>query len=378
MSSHNNIPATKGNFYHYYLVIDKLFDLEENQKIMIEVAGDITKASIDDELFLENIEVKYHEGKNELNTSNVDFWNSLKNYVKDADKYTSHTKLILQTTSTLHPDLIDFENKTLEEKLLLLEKWKKNTKNKEITSHYEFIKSHKEALDKILNQIIFVSEDIHYSDIVSIVIKKHKNYFDLFEDEENIKMEAMFHFMGLIVSKLEDKNNWEIDFLTFREYKNRFVEKNRPSKKIIDEIDILKVDDEKIKVELENNSLYLQKLKSIDLNEEQLIDAGRNKYRALNFANKLMNHKISFYEDKIKECEEVFLSTFNSKQSRFQNKVKRNGLIESSQDLYENLSDTEILCLRDEDRTVSFRKGFWHILADDDENNQIIWLLKDR
>jgi hypothetical protein len=378
MSSHNNIPATKGNFYHYYLVIDKLFDLEENQKIMIEVAGDITKATIDDELFLENIEVKYHEGKNELNTSNVDFWKSLKNYVKDVDKYTSTTKLILQTTSTLHPDLIDFENKTLEEKLLLLEKWKKNTKNKEITSHYEFIKSHKEALDKILNQIIFISEDIYYSDILFIVIKKHKNYFDLFEDEKNIKMEAMFHFMGLIVSKLEDKDNWEIDFLTFREYKNRFAEKNRPSKKIIDEIDILKVDDEKIKVELGNNPLYMQKLKSIDLDEEHLIDAGRNKYRALNFANKLMNHKISFYEDKIKECEQVFLSTFNSKQSRFQNKVKRNGLIESSQDLYEDLSDTEILCLHEEDRTVSFRRGFWHILADDDENNQVVWLLKDR
>jgi len=378
MSGHNNIPATKGNFYHYYLVINKLFDLEVNQKIMIEVAGDITKATIDNELFLENIEVKYHEGKNELNASNVDFWKSLRNYVNDVDKYTSNTKLILQTTSTLHSDLISFDNKTLEEKLLLLDGWSKDTKNKEIISHYEFIISQKDALSKILNQIVFVSEHINYSEIVSIVIKRHKNYFDFFEDEEKIKMDAISFFMGLIISKLEDKNNWEIDFVTFREYKNRFVEKNRPSKKIIDEIDILKVDNEQIQVELDKNLLYLQKLKNIDLNEEQLIDAGRNKYRALNFVNELMSHKISFYQDKMKDCEQVFLSTFASKQSRFQNKVKRNGLIESSQDLYEDLSDTEILCLHDEDRTTSFRKGFWHILADDEENNQVIWLLKDR
>jgi len=378
MSSHNNIPATKGNFYHYYLVIDKLFDLEKNQKIMIEVAGDITKATIDNEQFLENIEVKYHQGENELKYTNVDFWKSIKNWVKDIDKYSSNTKLILHTTSTLHPNLLNFNDKTIDERLELIEEWKLHTDNTEILGYYNFIKSKIETLRRVLNQIIFVSEQIDYSDVKIHIIQKHKDYFDTFEDNEHIKMDALVYFVGLIVDKLIDKNNWEIDFETFRTYRNAFIYNNQPNKKIIEESEILEVNEHEVIENINNNSLYIQKLNDIELGKDELLEAGRNKYRALNFSNKLMNYQSSMYSQKIKDCERIFINYFEGKKGRYQRKVKQKGHIESSQDLYDNLTDIEISCLHEEDKTQSFRKGLWHILADDEEKpNQISWLLKD-
>lgn len=378
MSTHNNIPATKGNFYHYYLVIDKLFDLEENQKIMIEVAGDTTKSTIDGK-FLENIEVKYHQGKNELKYSNVDFWRSIKNWVKDVDQYSEDTKLILQTTSLLHSDLINFNDKTIGEKVKLIEEWKSLTDNTKISEDYDFIKTRSGQLEKVLNQIIFVSEQIDYSSMKINIINKHKDYFDTFEDNEHIKMDALVYFVGLIVDKLVDKHNWEIDFETFRTYRNDFIYKNKPSSKIIEEIEILEVNEEEIENDLTKNSQYIQKLKDIELGNEELLEAGRNKYRALSFANKLINYQASIYSEKIKDCEDVFIENFEGKRARYQRKVKRNGHIESSQDLYDNLTDIEISCLYEEDRTQSFRKGLWHVLADDEEKpNQIFWLLEDK
>jgi len=378
MSSHNNIPATKGNFYHYYLVVDKLFDLEENQKIMIEVAGDITKATIDDEQFLENIEVKYHEGDNELKYTNVDFWKSIKNWVKDIDKYSHDTKLILNTTSILHDDLMNFSDITINERLDLIEKWKLLTDNKEILGYYNFIKTKNEALRQVISQIVFISEQIDYGDIKIKIIKKHKDYFDTFEDNEHIKIDALSTFVGLIVDRLIEKNNWEIDFETFITYRNDFIYKNQPSKKIIEESEILEINEQEVADNVNRNTLYIQKLKDIELDREELLEAGRNKYRALNFSNKLMNYQVSMYSQKIKDCERVFVNTFEGKRVRYQRKVKQNRYIESSQDLYDDLTDIEILCLDEEDKTQSFRKGLWHVLADDEEKpHQISWLLKD-
>ena len=51
-SRHNNTSQTKENFYQYYIVIDKLFDLNEGEQIIIEVHGDITRAKKAENIFI--------------------------------------------------------------------------------------------------------------------------------------------------------------------------------------------------------------------------------------------------------------------------------------------------------------------------------------
>lgn len=379
MSEHNNIPSTIGNFYHYLVVVDKLFDLKENQKIIIEVYGDITKATIDTELFLENIEVKYHQDENTLNYANEDFWKTIKNWVKDIGKYNDKTKLILDTTSILGIDLKNNHIKTVDEKLNTINIWKEKTGNKKIRSHFKKIFEDEEILKKVLDKVLFVSNKIDYLDKKKAIIENHKDYFDSFGDNENIKISAIEKFRSLIIEKLENKDNWEIDFDTFRDVRNEFLYKNEPKNKTIEENEILEVNKEYIKTDISNEKLYIKKLKDIEFEDDELFEAGKNKYRALNFINQLMNHKKTFYSEKITNCKIVFINQWKSKKAKYHRKSKKDGTFQSSQNLYDELIDTEKLCLFDEDKTQSFRKGYWHILADDDEKpKQIYWMIGDK
>lgn len=164
-SKHNNIAQTIGNFYHYYVVVDKLFELEENEKIIIEVFGDITRADKNGKVFIENYEIKHHESNNELNYANEDFWKTLKNWINDIKNYQEDTKLILHTTSKLHKDLDNYEIKNEEEKISLLKDWKNKTTNKKILEHQEEIFRNEENLKFILNKILFMPEQVDYLNI---------------------------------------------------------------------------------------------------------------------------------------------------------------------------------------------------------------------
>lgn len=376
-SNHSNIPQTIGNFYHYYIVVDKLFELEENEKIIIELFGDITRASKNEKVFIENYEIKHHESNNELNYANEDFWNTLKNWIKDIENYQKDTKLILHTTSKLHKDLDNFETKKIEEKINLLKIWKTKTKNKQIIEHQKDIFQDDEKLKSILKKVVFRSKQVDYLNIKQDIIKNHRDYFECFDDE-NIKLNAIETFVTIIVNSLESNKKWEIDYEYFKNRRNEFINKNQPTIKIIDENELYeKLHDEQATKDLNQECLYIKKLKDIELDEDEILNASINKYRALKFADILLNHKQSVYTEKILKCKEIFINEWKDKRPIHKRKMKQLSQLESSQNFYEELSSTQKLCLHDEDNTQSFRRGYWHILADD-EDEKIHWLIEDK
>ncbi|MDO8609502.1 MAG: hypothetical protein Q7R95_03055 [bacterium] len=376
-SNHSNIPQTIGNFYHYYIVVDKLFELEENEKIIIELHGDITRVSKNEKVFIENCEIKHHEADNELNYTNEDFWKTLKNWINDIENYQKDTKLILHTTSKLHKGLDNFEIKKVEEKIYLLKDWKSKTKNKKILEHQQVIFRNEENLKFILNKVLFKSEQVDYVNIKQDIIKKHRDYFECFDDE-NIKLNAIETFVTIIINSLESNKKWEIDYEYFKNKRNEFINKNQSTKKIIDENDLYENShDELATKDLKKEYLYVKKLQDIELDEEEILNASINKYRALKFADILLNHKQSVYTEKILSCKEIFKNEWKNKKPIYKRKMKQLSQIESSQSFYEELSKTQKLCLHDEDNTQSFRRGYWHILADD-EDEKIHWLIEDK
>ncbi len=376
-SNHSNISQTIGNFYHYYVVVNKLFELKENEKIIIELFGDITRVTKNEKIFIENYEIKHHESENELNYANEDFWKTLKNWINDNENYHENTKLILHTTSTLHKDLDNFENKNTEEKISLLKDWKNKTTNKKILEHHEVIFKNEENLKSILNKVLFKSKQVDYLNIKQDIIVNHKDYFEYFDDE-NIKFNAIETFITIIINSLENNKKWEIDYEYFKNKRNEFITKNQPSKKIIEEIELYDNSHDKQAVkDLNRESLYIKKLKDIELDEDEILNASINKYRALKFADILLNHKRSFYTEKILNCKEIFKNEWKNKKPIHKRKMKQLSQLESSQNFYDELSNTEKLCLNEEDNTQSFRKGYWHILADD-EDEKIYWLIEDK
>ena len=85
-----------------------------------------------------------------------------------------------------------------------------------------------------------------------------------------------------------------------------------------------------------------------------------------------MDNSIGYYTQKLEACKDVFISHWSERKIDFDST--------QSKDFYkEIIADKEKLCLHDEDRTQSFKKGFWHILADDEKKpKQIYWLLEDK
>jgi len=378
MSKHNNIDATIGNFYHYLVVIDKLFELNKDEKIIIEVYGDLTKASTNNNIFIENYEVKYHKDSNKLNYSNIDFWKTFKNWIENLHLYNNNTKLILLTTSSLDNELIEFNSKTKDEKLKILTKWKEKTSNTQINSLFSMIFKNKNNLKNILQKVKFKSDQVNYNQMKEQIIKKHHNYFDAFKNHTNIKPKAINYFTGEVIDALKDKNNWEITYEDFMEIKNDFLYKNEPENIKIEDADIISNEEEKIqfKKDFHSNSLYIQKLNDINISEKKLLRASRNKLRAFTFTNILLDNSNSYYK-RIKACDKTFTDKWDDLRSNFDFDPNEKINIKRSDEFYNKALEINKLCLHTEDYTESFRKGYWHILADDsDKEEQISWLLK--
>lgn len=380
-SRHNNISQTMGNFYHYYVVIDKLFDLNEGEEIIIEVHGDITRAKKAGNIFIENYEIKYHESDNILNYANEDFWKTLKNWVNDFDKYQEDTVLTLYTTSSLGDDLkCSVDNETPEKKIAYLKYLSSKTKNKEIETHCKVIFNDSNKLKSTINKIKFLTGQPSYIEIESYIINKHKNYFDLFDDRA-VKKNVIETLLGNIITSLKDKENWAIDYQYFKDKKRELVYKNAPNKKVIDESELCDDDHEyQANQDLINEKLYIRKLKQIKLSEPEILQASINKYRAIKFTDLLLKHKYGIYEEKLEHCEKSYTEEWCYKKPYHQRKIKNLSQLTASQEFYNEVYDAEISKnhLYEEDKTKSFGRGYWHILADDeDKKEQIYWLIEE-
>lgn len=369
-----------GNFYHYYIVIDKLFDLNEGEQIIIEVHGDITRAKKAENIFIENYEIKHHESANVLNYANEDFWKTLKNWVNDFDKYQEDTALILYTTSSLDDNFKDFDSKTVKEKAAYLRGLSTKTDNIKINAHCDLIFKNSDKLESTLNKITILAGQPNYMTIESKIINKHKDYFDLFDDE-TVKKNVIEALLGNIITSLKDKETWAIDYQYFKDKKRELVDKNAPNKKVIDESELYD-DDHKHQAnqDLINEKLYIRKLKQIELTEPEIFQASINKYRAIKFTDLLLKHKYGVYKEKLESCEKSYTEEWCYKKPHHQRKIKNLSQLTASQEFYNAVYDAEISKnhLYEEDKTKSFGRGYWHILADDeDKTEQIYWLIEE-
>lgn len=98
MEQRNVDTKTKlGDIYHYYVVLSYCLELQENETILVEKYGDISIESTEDS---KNIEVKRHQGDHTLSDRHIDFWKTLRNWIKYHHNMRDFKKLILFTTST--------------------------------------------------------------------------------------------------------------------------------------------------------------------------------------------------------------------------------------------------------------------------------------
>lgn len=82
--------STRGTIYHLCVAVNKCYDLQEGQKLLIEELGDVT---IEGD---QQIEVKHYSDR--LTDGHPNLWNTLANWMSETFDATPYTALILHTT----------------------------------------------------------------------------------------------------------------------------------------------------------------------------------------------------------------------------------------------------------------------------------------
>lgn len=97
-------PTLRGIVYQFYVVLKCLQKLKAGEKVLIERHGDVSvlrDLSTGDGLHLKQIEVKHYDDL--LTDQHLNFWNTLKNWVRDDSISSKYAALILHTTQAVSP-----------------------------------------------------------------------------------------------------------------------------------------------------------------------------------------------------------------------------------------------------------------------------------
>ena len=106
--------------------------MDENDKIIIEIYGDVSKVSNKASF---QMEIKHHVVDDSIGDRDIDFWKTLRNWVKEYNRIKDFSSLILFTTSDIAEKslLMDWNEKNDTEKLKTLKNIGGVKKNKEAT-----------------------------------------------------------------------------------------------------------------------------------------------------------------------------------------------------------------------------------------------------
>lgn len=206
-----------GDIYQYYVALLECFKMNENEKILIEVCGDVSKISKNTSF---QMEVKHHIGDDFLGDRDVDFWKTLRNWVKDFNRVKDFSRLILFTTSdiTEKSSFIDWNIKNSTEKLETL---------KNIGST---VKGRESAFREFYNEI-FANENYNEKAIINILskfeISIRQNQIAKIDEDFSMyikyipkpnKEKYIAALLGIILSKIKDAPHfWEITYKNFEQ-----------------------------------------------------------------------------------------------------------------------------------------------------------------
>lgn len=369
-SSHSALKQKIGDIYHYNVALQYMLEESSWEYCDIEKNGDISLRNAHDEITY-SVEVKYHNKPTDLKDNQSELWKTIHNFYNDEDKYTKNTQLILYTVSTISANnsLFDWYSLSEDEKISLLKSSSTNTKNKiykTITKYYDVIFKDEKKLKKTLSKF-----DIHAN---QIYFKEHKNrilgnaYFRIF-DTHTKKLQALYSLLSVILAGFEGAEKWTIT-------KEDFNKTLKETSKIAQDL-IIRVDDDvdiEINDEMYKDSNFVSKLNDIEQDELTVDFAIEDYAKTVYEINQRMSFVSEFdYNKKRLTYERNLLREYQTTKKQ----IKKNPsiIIEQSQAFYNQIQKLEkipFLGKTFDDKTTFFQRGYFHILADDDEDKKKI------
>lgn len=369
-SDHSALKQKIGDFYHYDVALYYMIDNSDWFYCDLEKNGDISLTNNLNEIIL-SIEVKYHDKPIELKDNVEELWKTIYNFYNDSDKYMDTTKLILYTASTISKNntLYNWNSLSSQQKINLLKEASKNKQGevyKTIKKFYDKIFQNEKKLHGVLSKFDIYANQAYYTEHKKNI--KRNAYFRIFDSEKK-QLISINNLLEIIHSSFKDVNTWRISSSDF-DKKLKEVSANAQ--------DIIVRVDEDINIEIDEglykDSNFLDKLREITKDDMTINFAIEDYAKTVYELEMRMNFLSEFdYHKKIDSYENNLIREYHiTKSSITPNPAN---IIEQSKNFYtqiQKLHKVPFIGKTFNDKTTFFQRGYYHILADDDENEKKI------
>lgn len=375
-SKHSALKQKIGDFYHYYVALYYMLEHSDWDNCDIEKNGDISLLNSSNEI-IRSIEVKYHSQEEELIPHSIELWKTIHNFYNDFERYHENTELFLYTVSTIPTEniLSNWNVLSSDEKYELLMNaalTKEDVVYTTIEKFYKVIVEDTEKLKNVLDKFTIISDKEYFTEFKEKITTNA--YFRIFNSPTK-KENSLFSLMETIFSAFKDVHTWNIKF---DEFTAKLSEISINAHQIVmrsdDDIDEIEIDKD-----VHQKSLFVKKLQDIDKDEMTIGFAIEDYAKAIyemkkryDFINPLdLNKRIGTYE---RSLIREYLITKNKFHPNEETIIKQS---QSFYDSIQSLSKIPFIPKIFDDQTTYFQKGYFHILADDDEDSKqkIIWHL---
>jgi len=254
-----------GDIYQYFVALLDCFKMKSGEKIQIELRGDVTLISGDNNSFQK--EVKHHTGSSNLSDRDIDLWNTLKNWIIDYSDSVKFDQLILFTTADIATTSV-FHNWTS----------KKNAEKYDVLHKIgEKVKKTEKSFRSCYNDI-FNNETITKAQLCSLLEKFQIEHLQpqiqgisaLFSPylvtipEEN-RFYYIISLIGTVFEQVIDSPYiWEVPFEIFQEHAQTIASSYMKAGTVLLPLDFLSTEPDSTECAVAKDKTFIKELEHIE------------------------------------------------------------------------------------------------------------------
>ena len=364
--------SVKGVLFQFLIALERCFDMQEGQSVYIETYGDV---SVLGNLFdSKQIESKLY--KKALTDSDKNVWKSIYNWLREDFPIDTFSSLILLTTQkvSIGSAWLNWNEKNPSERMEVLRNIKKNfdsrkRKDKDLSTYMNVIFDAKNATR--LSQIA----KMLYIDSISMDGNQyHKSLQEKYGKgiPEIQKGKYINHMFGYILNPDIVNQNWRIIYDDFA----REVEE--VTKTLVENTAVFptKVKLADIKDSDYDGYAFVEKIKDIKYGDDVISEAIDDYVHTASMIQQELE-KSETKKNSLLQYEENLKGKYTAKYRKASRNYNDGERIAKSQDFYDDMMGSSDITFHTYNNVdLYFHNGMLHIMAD--ENNELVWLLKDK
>lgn len=377
MTTNDNTLKTLGFIYQAYIALIKCFEMNENDKVVIENLGDVTLISAKG--VSQQLEVKHHLDATSISDRSDEIWNTVWNWYSNFDKYKDIEEFVLFTTAGISTTSVfqEWSIQDIDQKYEIFKNIGAEFRDSEkaFRSSYNKIFSRDHDIGKlksVLNRFKVLSKQ----QTIKTVINQYDATTLKFLAEKDRLEVFISSLVGILLTIPINNKSWEISYdefdKIFKDLAKRYTdEASIPLPTEFEEYQLTLVEKDKIK-----SKKFVQEIDRINLVDEitDAINDYCRTYKTIiaHFESSIV--KATDVEDYKKDLSKTL--SFKRKSYKLKCESDKNLILPKSQEMYfdsmaMDAKDFKGIC----NNRSFFQRGVIHIIVDD---GNLTWYVGDK